>query len=244
MEGSGSETIFDSLNLKPQLFINEVLNCVDDLVDEAFEFFHQQASTLLKTEGTDRAEYLRKGVAYIQNMIQSDMDKRLTMWEKYCLRHCFGVPDGFSLPKANESSGDCSMDLDALGDTELDAQLDSLREKLTLVGKESAELNRELQSLERQSVLSNRCTGSTNEALKLYEEQLSHDMFQELVKTASEFRTKLEKVKTKRVEQTERIRTERMHLVNGDFCGINHGNGLFNAALEELEEFIADTKTM
>lgn len=41
MEGSESEAIFDSLNLNPQLFINEVLNSVDDLVDGAFDFFHQ-----------------------------------------------------------------------------------------------------------------------------------------------------------------------------------------------------------
>nr|KJB44367.1 hypothetical protein B456_007G248400 [Gossypium raimondii] len=38
-------------------------------------------------------------VNYIRNMIQSSLDKRLAMWEKYCLRHCFMVPEGFSLPK-------------------------------------------------------------------------------------------------------------------------------------------------
>nr|KJB84176.1 hypothetical protein B456_N008500 [Gossypium raimondii] len=40
-----------------------------------------------------------KGVNYIRNMIQSSLDKRLAMWEKYCLCHCFTVPEGFSLPK-------------------------------------------------------------------------------------------------------------------------------------------------
>lgn len=44
MEGSQSEAVFESLNLKPQLFINEVLNSVDDLVDEAFAFFHRYIS--------------------------------------------------------------------------------------------------------------------------------------------------------------------------------------------------------
>lgn len=48
----------------------------------------------------------------------------------------------------------------------------------TQVAKESAELNRELQALERQSVLSNQCTGSVNEALQLYEQNKVHDMFQ------------------------------------------------------------------
>lgn len=46
MEGSESEKIFDSFNLNPQLFINEVINSVDDLVDEAFDFFQQYESSL------------------------------------------------------------------------------------------------------------------------------------------------------------------------------------------------------
>ena len=33
-------------------------------------------------------------------MIQGVLDKRLEMWEKYCLRHCFSVPEGFSMPKS------------------------------------------------------------------------------------------------------------------------------------------------
>lgn len=33
-------------------------------------------------------------------MVQAVLDKRLGMWEKYCLLHCFAVPEGFSLPKA------------------------------------------------------------------------------------------------------------------------------------------------
>lgn len=41
MEGSESEVVFESLNLNPQLFINETLNTVDDLLDDAFHFFHQ-----------------------------------------------------------------------------------------------------------------------------------------------------------------------------------------------------------
>lgn len=39
MEVSESNAIFESLNLNPQLFINEVLNFVDDLTDEAFNYF-------------------------------------------------------------------------------------------------------------------------------------------------------------------------------------------------------------
>ncbi|XP_059649633.1 protein MIS12 homolog isoform X2 [Cornus florida] len=179
MEGSESEAIFNSLNLNPQLFINEVLNLVDDLVDGAFDFYHQEASTLLKVEGTDRSEDLSKGVNFIQNMIQSVLDKRLEMWEKYFLQHCFSVPQGFSLPKTNESPGGSSTDRTVLSDPEPDVQLDSLRDKLDLVGKETAELTRELQSLERQSAISNQYAGPVNEALQLCERQSVHDMFQD-----------------------------------------------------------------
>ena len=46
MDGGGgdseeSEAVFESLNVNPQLFINETLNTVDDLVDDAFLFFQK-----------------------------------------------------------------------------------------------------------------------------------------------------------------------------------------------------------
>lgn len=44
MEGSKGEAVFDSLNLNPQLFINEALNIVDDLLDDAFDFYQSYCS--------------------------------------------------------------------------------------------------------------------------------------------------------------------------------------------------------
>lgn len=44
MEGSESEAIFDSLNLNPQIFINETLNTVDDLFSDAFDFYLRSLS--------------------------------------------------------------------------------------------------------------------------------------------------------------------------------------------------------
>lgn len=41
MEGTESKELVESLISNPQLFTNEVLNNVDDLVNGAFEFFHQ-----------------------------------------------------------------------------------------------------------------------------------------------------------------------------------------------------------
>ncbi|KAJ0105667.1 hypothetical protein Patl1_19011 [Pistacia atlantica] len=241
MEGSEGEAVFNSLNLNPQLFINEALNTVDDLVDEAFDFYLQQASTLLKTEGTDRSQDLSKGVVYIRNMIQSALDKRLGMWEKYCLHHCFAVPEGFSLPQTNELPDESSISEDALSDPDLDGQLNSLRAKLNVAGKESAELNRELRALEKQSSSSDRFA---SEALQLYEENSMHDMFQEMVKMASELRIKMDKLKARRMEDRQQIRTERVFNPKGEFCTINHGKGLYNAELQDLQEFVSELKNI
>ncbi|KAK1388044.1 2-aminoethanethiol dioxygenase-like [Heracleum sosnowskyi] len=240
MEGSESEAIFDSLNLNPQLFLNEILNRVDDLVDGALQCFHQEAATGLKIEGTNREDDLKKGVEYLQNMIYSALDRPLSMWEKYCLRHCFVVPQGFTLPVNNESTGEVAMDVDATDDTELDLQLNSLREKLVLVGKESAELNRELRMLERQSLLSNQRSRSLDEAVQLCEQYFDWDMFEELKKASSELRTKMEKLKTKRLEQTDCLKMNRMHTSNGSLFGVNCGNGLANTTLEELQQLMND----
>ncbi|XP_044476607.1 protein MIS12 homolog isoform X2 [Mangifera indica] len=244
MKGSESEAVFNSLNLNPQLFINEALNTVDDLVDDAFDFYQQQASTLLKIEGTDRSQDLSKGVAYIRNMIQSSLDKRLAMWEKYCLHHCFSVPEGFSLPKTNELPGESSISEDALCDPDLDGQLNSLRDKLNLAGKESVELNRELQALERQSTSSDRCAGLASEALQLYEENSMQDMLQEMMKMASELRMKMDRLKVRRIEDREHIRTQRAFNPKGELCKISHSKGLYNVELQDLQEFVEELKNI
>ncbi|XVF54530.1 hypothetical protein PTKIN_Ptkin05aG0188100 [Pterospermum kingtungense] len=242
MEGSESEAIFDSLNLNPQLFINETLNTVDDLVNDAFDFYLQEASKLLKVDGTDRSQDLTKGVNHIRNMIQSSLDKRLAMWEKYCLHHCFTVPEGFSLPKNDELSGSSSMVQDIVSDPDVDAELESLRHNLTMVGAESEKLNNELKELERQSASSGHCTGLINEALKLYEDTSVHDMFQEMVQTATELRGKMLKLKTRQVERKEQARAERVYNSITDHFTVNQEKGLVNVKLDDLQEFLAELK--
>ncbi|KAG8387972.1 hypothetical protein BUALT_Bualt02G0076700 [Buddleja alternifolia] len=247
MEGGGSgskkrereeaEAIFEWLDLSPKLFINEVLNIVDDLLHDAFNFFIQEASSVLLK--TDRSPELNKGVAYIRDLIQSTLDQRMEKWEEYCLRFCFHVPEAFSLPKPNESFGE---DIPDTG-TELDAKLKLLRDELTLVGKESAELGRELHALERQSLSSNQSAGSIDEALQLYKKHDATQMFQELTTMASEFRSKLGNLKRRRMEEIQCDRAERLHLVLGDALRMHRGNGLFNAKLEELEEFLDEINT-
>ncbi|XP_077252759.1 protein MIS12 homolog isoform X2 [Tasmannia lanceolata] len=177
MEGGEREMIFSPFNLNPQLFINEVLKAVDDMVDGAFEFYEQEALELLKKRGIDMSNELSQGVSCLRHLIQGVLDKRLDMWEKYCLRHCFAVPEGFSLPQADPSSNNLLFQ-DGLCDGELDAELDSLREKLAVAGRESAELHRELQALEKHTTLSSHCAQSVTEALELFDQNSMFDMFQ------------------------------------------------------------------
>ncbi|XP_058101407.1 protein MIS12 homolog isoform X2 [Magnolia sinica] len=202
MEGSESEAVFDSFNLNPQLFINEVLNAVDDMVDGAFDFYEQQASELLGNMGSDRSGELNR-----------------------------------------DSSGNSLLLEDVLSDAELDAQLDSLREKLVVVGRESAELHRELHALQKQSILSSSCARSVAEALEPFKQNSTHDMFKEMLRTASELRAKMEIMKAKRREEMERIRIERIY--NPDKSqSMMYSNGL-SASLEDLQEFADDmTKKM
>ncbi|XP_022854221.1 protein MIS12 homolog isoform X1 [Olea europaea var. sylvestris] len=238
MEVSESNAIFESLNLNPQLFINEVLNFVDDLTDEAFNYFLEEASAQMKTEGTDRSADLSRGVAYIRNLVQLTLDNRLKKWEEYSLRFCFHVPEGFSLTKANPSSADDLSDLDTLADTELDAQLNSLRDKLTLVGKESNDLRKELLALEKQSLSSNQCAGSVKEALQLYEKQATTKTLQELATTALEFRSKLEKLNRRSMDEIQSIRAKRLRIPQEDMFQMNLGKGLFNGKLDDLQQFL------
>ncbi|KAL8056773.1 hypothetical protein ABFX02_04G140200 [Erythranthe guttata] len=244
MAADNSEAIFESLNLSPQLFINEVLNIVDDLLQEAFNFFLQEASKLLKTESTDRSTELSKGVAYLQHLILLTLDQRMQKWEEYCLRFCFRVPEGFSLPITNESSGSDVPELDGLTDTELDAQLNSLRGKLALVGKESAELVREVHALERQSVSTSLPAASIDEALQVYKDHDSTQIFEELKTMALEFHTKIGNLKRKRIEEFQCDRVDRLNVAaHGDLLRMPCSSGLFGAKLEELEKFLDEMPT-
>ncbi|GAV63673.1 Mis12 domain-containing protein [Cephalotus follicularis] len=241
MEGSESEAIFNSLNINPQQFINSTLNNVDDILDDFIAFYHHKASTLLKIESTDRSQHLIEGIRRIREMIESVLGKRLGMWEMYCLHHSFAVPEGFTLPQNNESPNESSLSQDSISDPDLDAQLDSLREKLTAVGKESGELISELRTLEKQSASSDHCAGLINEALKLYEEKSVHDMFQEMVRTSSELRTKMEKLRTRRID-VENNKMEKIYSSNRELT--NQGKGISNAKLEDLQVILADIKSM
>ncbi|CAL0330564.1 unnamed protein product [Lupinus luteus] len=239
MEGSESEAVFESLNLNPQLFINQVLNTVDDVVDEAFNFFHDDASIKLNTEATQRSHDLRKGVDCIRGKVQSVLDKQLSIWEKYSLHHCFSVPQGFVLPNTDELRENGSVHPDASFDPDIDAQLGSMRRKLTEVGEESEMLNQEIQALERQSSLN---AGYIEEAVRLYDQNSL--LFEEIVTTASELRTKMRKLKTGMIEESEQVKIKRICTKEVDLSSINPAKGFSNAELEDLQEILTTMKSM
>ncbi|XP_043700630.1 protein MIS12 homolog isoform X3 [Telopea speciosissima] len=203
MEDSENEASFDAFNLNPQLFVNEVLNAVDDMVDGAFEFYDQEALKLLARTGADRSDELKK-----------------------------------------HSPDDTSMDQDGPSDAKLDSQLDSLKEKLYVVGNESVELQRELQALEKQSTISNSYAGSINAALQLFEQNSVYETSQEIRRIASELRNRMEKQKIKRNEESEHIRTERISNPNSDQSLMYYSKGVSNADLEYLHELAADMKNL
>nr|KAJ0211524.1 hypothetical protein LSAT_V11C400201680 [Lactuca sativa] len=232
MESSESEPIFDSLNLNPQLFINAALNIVDELIQSAFDHLHQEASTQLKVDGSDRAEDLTKGLDYIRNTIQSSLDKRLTMWEKYCFLRLFVVPEGFSLPKDDEASVGDIMDVDV---PDLDSQLVSLRTKLTLAEQETGQLKREIQAFERESAINNHQATAISELTKLSDQISENDAFQELQKLAAELSMKVEKLKTEREDETQSARFQQLHLWNEDLLKIIGGNGKYTLQFSPMQ---------
>ncbi|GAU19005.1 hypothetical protein TSUD_193430 [Trifolium subterraneum] len=245
MEGSMSESdaVFESLNLNPKFFLNEILNTVDDLFLEAFDFFFQEASTKLNTEATQRSQHLRQGVDFIRQKVQSVLDQKLAVWEKYCHYHCFSLPEGFRLPNTlnDESSGNDIVPVpDATSDHELDAQLESLRKKLAEVGKESEMLSQEIHALERQS---SHNAQYINEAVKLFEQNSYTELFQEIMATASELRLKMGELNTNMIEETGKMEAKRIDNNKMDTSAIYAAKGLSNTKLEDLQEFVTLMKS-
>ncbi|KAG2307196.1 hypothetical protein Bca4012_083801 [Brassica carinata] len=236
MEGSKGEAVFDSMNLNPKLFINATLNTVDDIVGEAFDFYSLEASNFLKIDGRpdNRSGELSKGIDRVRDMVQSVLDDRLKMWEDYCVRYTFAVPEDFLLPENDDQN------IQPLtNDQELDAELDSLRRKLHLVGNRSVELNSELQALERKSVSNEQSARLVNEASKLFDESSVDDMFKEMTKVASELRTGINRLKTRRMNAAESATVERLKNNGNDFSATAP-----DGKIEELDKFLAELRKM
>lgn len=78
MEGSKSEAVFDSMNLNPQIFINETINSVEDYVDAAFDFYGRFVShSLFLHEFFDTKPFLTKVFFLVLACICSEASKFL-----------------------------------------------------------------------------------------------------------------------------------------------------------------------
>ncbi|KAB2633732.1 hypothetical protein D8674_029979 [Pyrus ussuriensis x Pyrus communis] len=181
------------------------------------------------------------GVDIIRKKVQSDLDKKLAVWEQSCLDYVFQVPDP---ARDDEPPVDASLCQNAIVDADLDADLDLLRNELTEVGEENAALNREIQSLEGQSASRDRCSALVNATLQQYDLNSYHEMFQEMVKTASELRMKVGKLQTEKMEESERLKIGWINNEHRDPSVTEIRRGFCNAKLEDLEAFIAHMKNM
>ncbi|KAI0519345.1 hypothetical protein KFK09_006789 [Dendrobium nobile] len=189
MEGSKGDEAFEALGLKPQLLINDILNMVDDVVDAAFGFYHQEVVKLLRSGGDGssiNSDDLAKGISSLRYLVEGVLDKQMTRWENYCLNHCFSVPEGFVLPKNQDSTRNFLMHSE-LSNQQLDIQLENLRMKLAAAGKKNVELQREINSLEKQA----RNDAAVGETMQLLEQNIVPQIFKDIKEAASELQEKL-----------------------------------------------------
>ncbi|XP_020084575.1 protein MIS12 homolog isoform X2 [Ananas comosus] len=230
-----SEAIFDVLGLNPQLFINEILNTVDDMVEGAFDFCLQRMPVVAGVGHAEKAKELPKGVYALRHLAKTILDKRMDSWEKYCLRHCFTVPEGFALPKANNLSTKDVLLEEELSDAEPDAWLDSMREKLSTIGKESGELQNEIFLLEKQSHFCTNYDATVAEAQQIFEESTVQEMFQDIARALPVLHCKISELNKKR-ESLEHHRVRMLYGPTEDPHAV-HDDG-FSARLEDVHDIL------
>uniref|UniRef100_A0ACD5ZJC7 Uncharacterized protein n=1 Tax=Avena sativa TaxID=4498 RepID=A0ACD5ZJC7_AVESA len=190
-----------ALGLNPQLFINEVLNTVDDVRCQGFEYClqHGAPEAVGAATAAQKAVELERGVTDIHRLVRDVLDARMSKWEMYCLRRCLTVPEGFVAPGDDNSSAEVSHK-DGNCHSELDAELNLLRKKLEDANKESEELQREISSLERQTTYESTLNSSIAEVLKLFEDKSVQDNIQALANTIPRLHQKMKVMKRKKVE--------------------------------------------
>ncbi|XP_037460894.1 protein MIS12 homolog [Triticum dicoccoides] len=202
MEGDDETSAVEAvLGLSPQIFINEVLNMVDDIRFQAFEYCLQEGApaAVSTATATNQAEELKRGVNAICNLVTDVLNKRMSNWEMYCLRKCLTVPEGFVAPEDDNSSATV-LHKDGNSDSELDAELNFLRKKLADANTESEELRRESTSLERQATYKSNLNSSITEVLKLYEDKSVKENIQGIVKAIPKLHQKMKVMRRKKVE--------------------------------------------
>ncbi|XP_057819440.1 protein MIS12 homolog isoform X2 [Cryptomeria japonica] len=74
-----TDNIFGSLNFDPQLFVNDVRNAVDDVLDEGFGFFKEQAPNVLGLKDDAVVDKLSKNYPYNSPLESSREDESSDM---------------------------------------------------------------------------------------------------------------------------------------------------------------------
>lgn len=202
MEGDDETSAVEAvLGLSPQIFINEVLNMVDDVRFQAFEYCLQEGApaAVSAATATNKAEELKRGGNAICNLVTDVLNKRMSNWEMYCLRKCLTVPEGFVAPEDDNSSA-MVLHKDGNSDSQLDAELNFLRKKLADANTESEELQREVTSLEGQATYKSNLNSSITEVLKLYEDKSVEENIQAIAIATPKLHQKMKVMKRKKVE--------------------------------------------
>nr|CAD1844165.1 unnamed protein product [Ananas comosus var. bracteatus] len=195
-----SEAIFDVLGLNPQLFINEILNTVDDMVEGAFDFCLQRMPVVAGVGHAEKAKELPKGVYALRHLAKTILDKRMDSWRNIAL----GIVLLFLRDVLLEEE---------LSDAEPDAWLDSMREKLSTIGKESGELQNEIFLLEKQSHFCTNYDATVAEAQQIFEESTVQEMFQDIASALPVLHCKISELNKKR-ESLEHHRVRMLYWSN------------------------------
>ncbi|CAD6223687.1 unnamed protein product [Miscanthus lutarioriparius] len=189
MEDGGESVAAAALGLNPQLFVDEVHGIIADISAGAFEYCLQLRSLRIflcgsgRTRGrraakaVEKATDLQRGLNAIHHVVKDRLDKRMANWKKFCLRHCFDVPEGFV---AAEDDSSCAKESHKDETSDLNLELDSLRRKLESANKESQNLEREMLSLERQTTYKRQLDSSVSEIQKLFEDKSVQENFEVL----------------------------------------------------------------
>lgn len=202
MNRSKGEAAFGALGMNPQFLINDILNMIDDGVDAAFDLYHQQAAKIIGSGGDGRSmasEDLARGISSLRCLVETELDKQLSIWERYCLLHCFSVPEEFVLPKNHSSSENCVMH-PKLPDEQLNLQLDTLRMKLAEAEKKHSELQSEIYSLEKQT----RYDAAIVETVQLFEQNSVSQIFKDIEEAASKLQKKMQEAMASMKDDAER----------------------------------------
>ncbi|XP_066348857.1 protein MIS12 homolog [Miscanthus floridulus] len=197
-DGDESAAAEAALGLNPQLFVDEVHGIIADISAGAFEYCLQAAAApgvLGAAKAAEKATDLQRGLNAIHHVVKDRLDKRMANWEKFCLLHCFDVPEGFV---AAEDDNSCAKESHKDETSDLDLELDSLRRKLESANMESQNLEREMSSLERQTTYKGKLDSSVSEIQKLFEDKSVQENFEGLVKAIPVLQQKIIDMSKKR----------------------------------------------